>query len=204
MLSVDVSDWTKPGPVTGKVASACSKEEIRQEVWAQLVAHIDDGSLDESNVVTWFLDPAIEFPNPGQATNAEPLLVNTKGSWAHRPDATTAIPNLFLAADYVRTNTDLATMEGANEAARRAVNGILAATGSTARRCDVHELQEPLMFWPFRQLDRLRWRLGRRPAAPPFRLNEAGELEPTGLVARAALAALRRRPGSALLGGSRG
>ena len=38
------------------------------------------------------------------------------------------IPNLVLAADYVRTYTDLATMEGANEAARRAVNAILDAT----------------------------------------------------------------------------
>jgi uncharacterized protein with NAD-binding domain and iron-sulfur cluster len=37
------------------------------------------------------------------------------------------IPNLFLASDYVRTHTDLATMEGANEAARRAVNGLLDA-----------------------------------------------------------------------------
>ena len=38
-----------------------------------------------------------------------------------------------LAADYVRTHTDLATMEAANEAARRAVNGILCAAGSSAR-----------------------------------------------------------------------
>ena len=43
-------------------------------------------------------------------------------------DAVTRIGNLFLAADFVRTHTDLATMEGANEAARRAVNGILDAT----------------------------------------------------------------------------
>ena len=34
---------------------------------------------------------------------------------------------MFLAADYVRTNTDLTTMEGANEAARRAVNCIIDA-----------------------------------------------------------------------------
>ena len=192
ILSVDVSDWTKPGRLFGKAASACTEDEIRQEVWAQIVAHIDDGSLVESNVVTWFLDPAIEFPNPGVATNAEPLLVNTKGSWAHRPDAATAIPNFFLAADFVRTNTDLATMEGANEAARRAVNGILGASGSPARRCDVFDLEEPWIFWGFRQLDRVRWRLGRRPAQVPFRLNDAGELEPTGLVARGALAALKR------------
>jgi uncharacterized protein with NAD-binding domain and iron-sulfur cluster len=201
ILSVDVSDWTKPGRLFGKAASACTKDEIRQEVWAQIVAHIDDGSLVEANVVTWFLDPAIEFPNPGRATNAEPLLVNTKGSWAHRPDAVTAIPNLFLAADFVRTNTDLATMEGANEAARRAVNGILKATGSSARPCDVHPLQEPWIFWPFRQLDRIRWRLGRKPAEPPFRMNSDGELEPTGLIARTALRTLKRAGKRAILSG---
>ncbi|MDY6997171.1 MAG: FAD-dependent oxidoreductase [Actinomycetota bacterium] len=199
ILSIDVSAWDVPGPVTGKVAKACTKDEIRREVWAQLIDHIDDGSLDESNVVTWFLDPAIEFPNPGQATNAEPLLINTPGSWASRPDAATAIPNLFLAADFVRTHTDLATMEGANEAARAAVNAILDAVGSTRARCDVHRLEEPWVLWPFRQLDRLRWALGRDTARPPFRLNEAGALEPTGPVGRAALRAVRMRGAKPLL-----
>lgn len=42
---------------------------------------------------------------------------------------------MFLAADYVLTNTDLACMEGANEAARRAVNGILDAARSSRERC---------------------------------------------------------------------
>src|SRR5262249_1526638 len=60
----------------------------------------------------------------------EPLLVNAVRTWADRPDAFTNIPNFFLASDYVRTFTDLATMEGANEAARRAVNAILSASGS--------------------------------------------------------------------------
>ena len=49
----------------------------------------------------------------------------------------------MLAADYVRTYTDLATMEGANEAARRAVNAILEAIRSTAHHCDVWPLREP-------------------------------------------------------------
>ena len=78
---------------------------------------------------TAFLDPDIVYPNPTAAENLEPLLVNTAGSWDNRPEATTAIENLFLASDYVRTHTDLATMEGANEAARRAVNGILEQGG---------------------------------------------------------------------------
>jgi uncharacterized protein with NAD-binding domain and iron-sulfur cluster len=69
--------------------------------------------------------------------NVEPLLVNRVGTQALRPDARTAIPNMFLASDYVRTNTDLACMEGANEAARRAVNAVLEATSSSRRPCDV-------------------------------------------------------------------
>ncbi|MFB1294894.1 FAD-dependent oxidoreductase [Mycobacterium sp. pW049] len=198
ILSVDVSAWDVPGPVTGKVATACTEDEIRQEVWAQLVDHIDDGTLDESNVLAWFLDPAIEFPNPGAATNAEPLLINTTSSWENRPDASTALPNLFLAADYVRTHTDLATMEAANEAARAAVNAILKASGSSQPACTVRKLQEPWLLWPFRQIDRLRWKM-RRPAKAPFRLDRSGELTPTGPVARACLAAARVRGRRAFL-----
>ena len=55
----------------------------------------------------------------------------------------TGIPNLFLASDYVRTYTDLATMEGANEAARRAVNGLLDAVDFAGSRCELWPLHEP-------------------------------------------------------------
>jgi hypothetical protein len=96
----------------------------------------------------------------------------------------TRVPNLFLASDFVRTNTDLATMEGANEAARRAVNAILDATGSPAPRCEVWRLTEPAIFGPARALDRLRWKLLRRPAKPPLRVTADGGLEPVGLVGR--------------------
>ena len=192
ILSIDVSEWERPGRRTGKVAMACTPDEIRAEVWGQLTDHIDDGSLDKANVLAWFLDPAVQFPNPTGATNLEPLLVNTAGSWADRPDAVTRIPNLFLAADFVRTHTDLATMEGANEAARRAVNGILDATRSGAPRCAVWKLREPAVLAPFRTLDRLRWKLGRGPARPPLRVTAAGELEAAGPVARSLLEVARR------------
>ena len=188
VLSLDISEWQRPGPLTGKVAALCTAEEIRAEVWGQLMDHLDD-TLDGVEVVSWFLDEAIEFPNPSAATNAEPLLVNTKGSWADRPDAVTRIPNLFLAADYVRTSTDLATMEGANEAARRAVNGILDATRSRAKRCEVWPLREPPAFKPARTLDKLLWRLRRPPLG--LRVSATGEVAPAGRLGRAALAAAR-------------
>jgi uncharacterized protein with NAD-binding domain and iron-sulfur cluster len=190
ILSVDISDWEAVAPRLGKVASACTKLEIAEEVWAQLKDHLDHGELEDANRLSWFLDPDIEFPNPSAATNAEPLLINTAGSWEHRPDAVTAIENLVLASDYVRTFTDLATMEGANEAARRAVNGILDASRSRAPRCEVWPLREPAIFKPAQLLDRVRWRL-RRPPKPPLRVAEAGRLEPRGRVG--ALLTRRRR-----------
>jgi hypothetical protein len=102
-------------------------------------------------------------PNPNAAMNLEPLLINTAGSWKDGPDAVTAVENLFLASDYVRTHTDLATMEGANEAARRAVNGILDTAGSRQPRCAVWKLSEPAIFAPARALDRLHFALHRPP-----------------------------------------
>jgi uncharacterized protein with NAD-binding domain and iron-sulfur cluster len=196
ILSIDVSDWDTPGRRTGKIAMRCSKEEIRAEVWGQLEDHLEE-QIDERHVLQWFLDPAITFPNPTEAANLEPLLINTAGSWADRPGVETKIPNLLLAADYVRTNTDLATMEGANEAARRAVNAILDRSGSTAGRCAVHTMPEPGVLRPARKLDEVRWRLFHRPAKPRLRVGDAGALEPAGVISRAVLGlgSLARRLG---------
>lgn len=164
-LSIDISDWETPGllPPHKPLKELDSRQEVMREVRAQLQAALDPadaGALDDDNLATWFLDPDIELPNPSGAVNLEPLLINTRGSWANRPDAVTQIPNLFLAADYVRTYTDLATMEGANEAARRAVNGILEAARSSAPRCRLWPLREPAIFAPARALDYVLWKLG--------------------------------------------
>src|SRR6202008_4200266 len=81
-----------------------------------------------------------------QLSNKEPLLVNQVNTWTLRPNSYTNIPNLFLASDYVKTYTDLATMEGANEAARRAVNNIIEASGSSASLCELWKMDEPLLL----------------------------------------------------------
>lgn len=132
-------------------------------MWAQLKAELNDDShpdLQDANLLDWFLDPSIDV-TPSGATNDEPLMVNVASSWQYRPEAVTSIQNLFLASDYVRTFTDLATMEGANEAARRAVNGILRVSGSSAPACGVWPLEEPWFFAPARGHDARRWEAGR-------------------------------------------
>jgi uncharacterized protein with NAD-binding domain and iron-sulfur cluster len=163
ILSLDISEWEQPGIVYGKPANQCTAEEIKNEVWAQVKVHLNIGGAEiarDENVISWFLDPDVQFPNPSAVTNLEPLLINNAGSLAYRPDAVTEIPNLFLASDYVKTYTDLATMEGANEAARRAVNGILDRSGSAAQRVSIWPFQEPEFFAPLIEYDRLRFRLG--------------------------------------------
>jgi len=163
ILSVDISDWDTPGIVYGKPATNCTADEIKTEAWAQLKSHLNTGGvepLSDTNLLSWFLDPDIQFPNPSAVTNAEPLLINPAGSLQYRPEACTEIPNLFLASDYVRTYTDLATMEGANEAARRSVNAILEASGSNAARAQLWPLQEPEIFKPMREYDLVRFKLG--------------------------------------------
>jgi uncharacterized protein with NAD-binding domain and iron-sulfur cluster len=191
ILSVDISEWRTPGR-NGKEARACTKEEIRAEVWKQMEDHIDKDSLKKAKVLEFFLDPAISF-HDGQAENDEPLLINTPRSWAHRPEAWSAtIPNFMIAADFVRTDTDLATMEAANEAARVAVNQILKLTGSKEKPCRLWKFPEPCVLAPFRLMDRLLWRLGRKPPKPPVEITSTGEVKPTGPVARTVLAATRR------------
>jgi uncharacterized protein with NAD-binding domain and iron-sulfur cluster len=164
ILSVDISDWNSPGMLYKRPARQCSREEIAREVWAQIKAHLEDtGRTQLPNGVmhSFFLDPGITYKRgTTRARNDEPLLVNTKGSWEDRPEAATAIPNLFLASDYVRTNIDLATMEGANESARSAVNALLDRTGSKAERCRKFTLYRPPEFEALKAVDAQRFRAG--------------------------------------------
>jgi uncharacterized protein with NAD-binding domain and iron-sulfur cluster len=162
VLSVIASDWDTPGILYGKPARECTREEITAEIWAQLKAHLNrDGRerlRDEMRVET-FLDPAIVETDDG-VENRSPLLINTVGSLKHRPEARTEIPNLTLAADYVRTDSDLACMESANEAARRATNAIIDRSGVSTTPCRLWSLEEPSIFDPLKRQDRFRHRLG--------------------------------------------
>jgi uncharacterized protein with NAD-binding domain and iron-sulfur cluster len=165
IYSVDISDFFTPGVVYNKPAADCTPQEISREVWEQMKQELNNSSetaLSDDMIVTWFLDPAISYPNgPGaQASNAEPLLINTTGSLADQPNAQTQVPNLFLASDYVRTNISLATMEGANEAGRQAANALLAQSGSGATPATLGTLWQPSQLDSSFALDQQRYRAG--------------------------------------------
>lgn len=186
VLSVIISNWTKPGLLHNKPAEDCTRKEVIEEVWEQMCRCFNRAGqvLEESNVERVYVANSISFPEAPFSKgflenkmlneparygrkfleaineNDEPLLVNEINTWGIRNETFTAIPNFFLASDYVRTNTNLATMEGANEAARRAVNNIIDASGVKADYCRVWNLKEPSWLSWYKWLDQRRYKMG--------------------------------------------
>lgn len=165
IISACISAWEVPGILYRKCAKRCTRAEIAEEVWAQIKRSVNVGGrtiLTDENRHSWFLDPDISETDAGgvHLADAEPLFINEIKSWALRPETVTALPNLLLASDYVRTYTDVACMEAANEAARRAVNSILSLSGSRAAPCELWPLHEPDLFAPFRWHDKARFEKG--------------------------------------------
>ena len=166
IISVDISDWDTPG-ANGLPAQNSPRGVVAGEVWRQLKAGLNSNGtieLRDSDLHSWYLDPGITCTtNPDgthQDENCEPMLVNEINTWQWRPHAYTAIPNLFLAGDYVRTNTDLATMEAANEAGRHAANSILERSNYKGDPCTIFRLHDPPFLAPWRKIDQDRYDQG--------------------------------------------
>ncbi|MFG2484373.1 FAD-dependent oxidoreductase [Streptomyces virginiae] len=164
-LSVDISEWDKPGILYGKTAKQCTREEVAREVWAQLKASLNDTGkvlLTDTTLHSWFLDPGVDGIGTPHPTNQDELLIHPVGTLYNRPSAGTRVPNFFLSGDYVAVDIDLATMEGANASARAAVNALLDRDGSDAARCTVHPMYRAPELEAAKRHDRWRYRLGLR------------------------------------------
>jgi uncharacterized protein with NAD-binding domain and iron-sulfur cluster len=165
-ISAIASEWQEPGIVFGKAARDCTRDEIAREIWAQMKAHLEDTGrsyLPDDVLHSWFVDPAVRDRSmPGGPRSDEPLFIETPGLWQHRPEAATAIPNLFLAADYVRNASplDAATMDGANAAARAAVNALLARAGARAAAVPIYEPYTAPELVEAKRIDAQRYKRG--------------------------------------------
>ncbi|MER5179731.1 FAD-dependent oxidoreductase [Streptomyces sp. NPDC002896] len=162
-VSAIASEWDKPGILYGKTAKQCTREEFVAEVWAQLKDAVGVAGapvLRDEDRLGWFLDPAVTGMGSPNPQNREQLLIHPVGSLYDRPSAKTVVPNFFLAGDYIRTGMNLASMEGANEAARHAVNALLDADGSSAQQCTTWGHYQPPELEPLKRVDELRFKLG--------------------------------------------
>lgn len=165
ILSVDISDWDAPS-ANGKRAKDMTRAEVAEEVIRQVEAHMVAGfGISLPAVHSWFLDPAIvEDPNPKavpRLSNSAALFINRVGSWSLRPEVTMpSVPALFLASDYVRTRTDLATMEGANEAGRLAARGVLDRLKMKKGSVKLFAFDEPAALAGLRAADKANFAAG--------------------------------------------
>jgi hypothetical protein len=130
ILSVDISSCFVPDDDGVRLVDEVSRDGILDRVLRQILVSLTPTVRRklERSVFARHLDAEVRV-GPDGVTNAGRLLVHPPGSRHQRPEAILSIPNLFLAADFVRTSMDLASMEGANEAGRRAARGALAHLG---------------------------------------------------------------------------
>jgi 15-cis-phytoene desaturase len=155
IMSVDVSACFTPDRDGKRLVDETSREGILRRIWGQLLDAVDPPSrrVLARAMYAAHLDDEVAV-GPTGVTNTGRLLVHPPGSWRDRPTATTSIPNLFLAADYVRTAVDVASMEGANEAGRRAARGVLRRFGGDADSIKLFDFEMLHGFEPLRRVDR--------------------------------------------------
>jgi len=186
IISYVITDWHAPGPRTGKPASACTADEIYEElVWMCLEDptimpefttddHVSPADAD-GNTVRCLVDGSLRTdPETGLITKNEDTLAHLPPGGSFRmPGATTEIPNLMLAGCHCVNAFGCGdSMEGANETGRRAANAVLAA-GGRRRRVPVLEgriTSKPItVLRALRAVDRVLFPLLHPRAATPGR-----------------------------------
>jgi len=147
--SIGLCDPTRPGLLIKKPFINCSHEEIQQEVWHQITnSELGDYlSLGTIQVVDYNVWDTYRFNGQSLETE-EPKFSTNKGTWYLRPNNATTFSNLYVAAAYTKTETDMFEMESAAESGRRAVRLI-------EKSVCVFPSSRPVLFAPYRWLDSL-------------------------------------------------
>ncbi|GAB4589234.1 hydroxysqualene dehydroxylase [Nocardia sp. IFM 10818] len=163
VLSAIISEWEEPGTFNGRPAAKCTPEEIALETWSQIKAHVnDDGEtqLTDDLLHSWLLDPALTGAGTPDIAYEDAIFIQNPGSWYDRPEAWTAIDNLFLAGDWIKTQMNVACMEGANEGGRQAANAILHASGSPHPQAQITPRFTMPLWEPLKLIDRELYKAG--------------------------------------------
>jgi hypothetical protein len=106
------------------------------------------------------IDTALTGAGTPQIAYDDPIFIQNPGSWNDRPDAFTKIDNLFLAGDWIRTQMNVACMEGANEGGRLAANAVLHASGVPQPQVAIEPRFRQVLWEPFKIIDQARFRAG--------------------------------------------
>ncbi len=161
IVSVDISHCQAPDEDGVRLIDETSREGILRRTLEQMCKSLGprEGAALQKVVFAAHLDDELTV-GPMGVQNAVRLLIHPPGSRSIRPTASTGLPNLFLASDYLRTEVDLASMEGANEAGRHAASRVLDVLSLDTRHIRFHSHAPLRQFASLRKLDALAWKLG--------------------------------------------
>ncbi|MVU82826.1 NAD(P)-binding protein [Nocardia sp. ET3-3] len=163
VLSAIISEWDEPGTFNGKPARQCSPEELAQETWAQIKAHVNhdgDNPLADDMLRAWQIDPALTNAGTPDIAYDDAIFIQNPGSWDDRPNAWTNLDNLFLAGDWIKTQMNVACMEAANEGGRLAANAVLHASGSGQPEAQITPRFRMPLWEPLKAVDLQLYRAG--------------------------------------------
>lgn len=174
VLSVGICQTDAPGIVYDKPFTKCTPEEIKNEIWAQLLKSYQHSniktesgnSLDSVKVILFYLWDSFQFDRKSKTiTIWEPKFSNNAGSLRYQPNTVTAIPNLFFSTAYTKTDRFIYSVEAAVEAGARAANAIMQyhnkKYGANYRLATIFPLQRtPWFLKPLVWLDILSYKLG--------------------------------------------
>ena len=145
IVSAIVSAWDTPAPRLGKAPQACTAEEIARETFAQIIEH-SGATMSWDQVLAWNVDRDVRF-SPGSAFCPTPLWVSPAGSFLHRPLPDPGLGNFFVASDWARTDTDVGSMESADEAARWVVRALARTFADPPAESELPVVR-PIRLWP--------------------------------------------------------
>jgi 15-cis-phytoene desaturase len=156
-----------PGRTIKKPFKECTYEEIKIEIWGQLmasqklkeiIAQNNDFELSQNLIMHWApIWPSFSYTN-GEWSTTEPKFTNNAGSLSLRPSYRTPIQNMLISTAYIRETIDIFSMEAA------CIAGKLAAKHISSDQSIKPTIQSrPLGFFlgPLRLLDQILFATGR-------------------------------------------
>ncbi|MBI4152403.1 FAD-dependent oxidoreductase [Candidatus Woesearchaeota archaeon] len=134
VLSVGICQTDKPGILYNKPFIKCTKDEIKEEVWSQIlkschfssIAIKNKRKLDKANIVFFYIWDSFQFDRQKKEMEVwEPKFSNNSHSLKYQPDHATEIPNFLFATGYTKTDRYIYSMESAAEAGTLCANEII-------------------------------------------------------------------------------
>ncbi len=163
-----------PGILYNKPFIKCSKDEIKEEVWNQIlksyncskIATKNGEKLGQAKILLFYMWDSFYFDDKKKEIDvSEPKFSNNINSLKYQPDHLTEIPNFLFATGYTKTDRYIYSMESAAEAGTLCANEIIRKynekSGESLPLTKIHSFSGSVMLLkPLIIIDHILYKLG--------------------------------------------